>query len=301
MAWIKQRPVTESGSAIAPTEEAPRAAAPARERSMESIVNIGQSVEIKGTLTGNEDLTIEGMVDGKILVKDHSLTIGANGRITAEVHAKTVVVVGQVVGNITADDKVEIAPSGSVEGDIRAPRVAIADGAKFKGSIDMDRKGSVATKGTGTSASATPGCEHARRQHLDAVAVDSTERERSQGLIRETTLEPHGRFDGAVRRARSGSDRRRRTEVPRSGQDPGEDPSRGQARDSRSRASLWGDRGLPRRPWRTRQRRGTRDPGAATQATVQAGDRDRACGPRSLPSPRHRSVSISLTGSSTWS
>ena len=112
---------------------------------MESNVNIGQSVEIKGTLTGNEDLTIEGMVDGKILVKDHSLTIGANGRITAEVHAKNVVVVGQVVGNITADDKVEIAPSGSVQGDVRAPRVSIADGAKFKGTIDMDRKPGAAT------------------------------------------------------------------------------------------------------------------------------------------------------------
>jgi len=133
MAWIKQRPVAEKGSATTPSDEAPRAVAhaPARERNMESIVNIGQSVEIKGTLTGNEDLTIEGMVDGKILVKDHSLTIGANGRISAEVHAKTIVVVGQVVGNITADDKVEIAPSGSVEGDIRAPRVSIADGAKF--------------------------------------------------------------------------------------------------------------------------------------------------------------------------
>ena len=158
MAWIKQRPVGEKGSATAPSDVAPRSAAhtPVRERNMESIVNIGQSVEIKGTLTGNEDLTIEGMVDGKILVKDHSLTIGANGRVTAEVHAKTVVVVGQVVGNITADDKVEIAPSGSVEGDIRAPRVAIADGAKFKGSIDMDRKGSASSKGAGTSPSPTP-------------------------------------------------------------------------------------------------------------------------------------------------
>ena len=105
---------------------------------METIVNIGQSVQIKGELTGNEDLTIEGKVDGKILVKDHNLTIGANGRITAEVHAKTVIVVGQVMGNITADDKVELAPSGSVEGDIRAPRVAISDGARFRGSIDME-------------------------------------------------------------------------------------------------------------------------------------------------------------------
>jgi cytoskeletal protein CcmA (bactofilin family) len=121
---------------------------------METIVNIGQSVQIKGELTGNEDLTIEGMVDGKILVKDHGLTIGANGRITAEVHAKTVVVVGQVIGNITADDKVEIAPSGSVQGDIRAPRVAISDGARFKGSIDMERKGApAAAKTSGVSAS----------------------------------------------------------------------------------------------------------------------------------------------------
>ena len=102
-------------------------------------VNLGQSVQFKGELTGNEDLTIEGMVDGKIMVKDHGLTIGPNGRVTAEVHAKTVAVEGQIVGNITADDKVEIAPSGSVEGDIRAPRVAIADGARFKGSVDMER------------------------------------------------------------------------------------------------------------------------------------------------------------------
>jgi len=123
---------------------------------MESNVNIGQSVEIKGTLTGNEDLTIEGMVDGKILVKDHSLTIGANGRITAEVHAKNVVVVGHVVGNITADDKVEVAPSGSVQGDVRAPRVSIADGAKFKGTIDMDRKTAPGQTATQTATSAAP-------------------------------------------------------------------------------------------------------------------------------------------------
>lgn len=118
---------------------------------VEKLVHIGQSIQIKGELTGNEDLTIEGKVDGKIILKDHNLTIGSNGRITAEVHAKTVVVVGEVVGNITADDKVEVAPTGSMKGDIIAPRVVIADGARFKGSIDMDRKGA----GTGTAASAS--------------------------------------------------------------------------------------------------------------------------------------------------
>ncbi|HUC44042.1 MAG TPA: polymer-forming cytoskeletal protein [Candidatus Sulfotelmatobacter sp.] len=111
---------------------------------MDKIVNIGQSIHIKGELTGNEDLTIEGKVEGKVLLKDHNLTIGANGKITAEIQAKTVMVVGEVVGNITADDKVEVAATGSLRGDIVAPRVVLADGAKFKGSIDMDRKPSVA-------------------------------------------------------------------------------------------------------------------------------------------------------------
>jgi cytoskeletal protein CcmA (bactofilin family) len=107
---------------------------------MDKVVNIGQSIHIKGELTGNEDLTIEGKVEGKINLKDHNLTIGANGRITAEIQAKTVMVVGEVVGNIVADDKVEVAASGTMRGDISAPRVVLADGAKFKGTIDMDRK-----------------------------------------------------------------------------------------------------------------------------------------------------------------
>src|SRR5262245_12042386 len=115
---------------------------------MEKLVNIGQSVQIKGELTGNEDLTIEGRVDGKVFLKDHNLTIGGNGRIAAEIHAKTVMVIGEVVGNITADDKVEIAATGAMRGDIIAPRVVLADGARFKGSIDMDRKGATASQTT---------------------------------------------------------------------------------------------------------------------------------------------------------
>jgi len=163
MAWMRQKSESETSSST-PTQASPPttpAPTPGRESKMEKIVNIGQSVQIKGELNGNEDLTIEGMVDGKIMVKDHNLTIGTNGRITAEVHAKTVVVVGSVTGNITADDKVEIAPSGTVNGDIRAPRVAISDGAQFKGSIDMQRKGSASSSstskgsGSGVSSQAT--------------------------------------------------------------------------------------------------------------------------------------------------
>jgi cytoskeletal protein CcmA (bactofilin family) len=123
---------------------------------MDKIVNIGQSIHIKGELTGNEDLTIEGKVEGKVFLKDHNLTVGANGKLVAEIQAKTVMVLGEITGNITADDKVEVAATGSMRGDIQAPRVVLADGAKFKGAIDMDRKsGSPASTSPSASSSAS--------------------------------------------------------------------------------------------------------------------------------------------------
>ena len=122
---------------------------------MDKIVNIGQSIHIKGELTGSEDLTIEGKVEGKVFLKDHNLTVGANGKIVAEIQAKTVMVLGEVTGNITADDKVEVAATGTMRGDIQAPRVVLADGAKFKGAIDMDKKGSSSSVSASTSASSS--------------------------------------------------------------------------------------------------------------------------------------------------
>ena len=104
------------------------------------IVNIGKSVVIKGELNGSEDLTIEGHVEGTIQLRDHVLTIGPNGKIKAQVFAKAVIVLGEVTGNVTASDKVDIRDNGSVDGDIISPRVAIAEGAHFRGSVDMQRK-----------------------------------------------------------------------------------------------------------------------------------------------------------------
>ena len=104
-------------------------------------VNIGKSVVIKGELSGSEDLTIEGQAEGRIDLKDNVLTIGPNGKIKAEIFAKAVVVLGEVVGNVTASEKVDIRDHGSVEGDIASPRVAIAEGAHFRGSVDMQRGG----------------------------------------------------------------------------------------------------------------------------------------------------------------
>lgn len=109
------------------------------DRGLEKTVNIGKSVVIKGELNGSEDLTIEGQVEGKIELRQNILTIGPNGKIKAQVFAKSVIILGEVTGNVTATDKVDIRDNGSVDGDIAAPRVAIAEGAHFRGSIDMQR------------------------------------------------------------------------------------------------------------------------------------------------------------------
>jgi cytoskeletal protein CcmA (bactofilin family) len=130
----------------APQPHAPISAGPSGPRSDAShsmekdIVNIGKSVVIKGELNGSEDLTIEGHVEGTIQLRDHVLTIGPNGKIKAQVFAKSVIVLGEVTGNVTASDKVDIRDNGSVDGDIISPRVAIAEGAHFRGSVDMQRK-----------------------------------------------------------------------------------------------------------------------------------------------------------------
>ena len=119
-------------------------------------VNIGKSVIIKGDLTGSEDLTIEGQVEGKIELRQNVLTIGANGRIKAAVFAKAVIVQGEVTGDITATERVEIRDAGSVDGDISAPRIAIADGAHFRGSIDMQRQGGKPGEGKPATPAAAP-------------------------------------------------------------------------------------------------------------------------------------------------
>jgi len=135
-------------------------------------VNIGKSVVIKGELNGSEDLTIEGQVEGKIELRQNVLTIGANARIKAQVFAKAVIILGEVTGNVSASEKVDIRDNGSVDGDIAAPRVAIAEGAHFRGSIDMQKGGAApkaetkapaATASTQSSGQQTPAAAGANR------------------------------------------------------------------------------------------------------------------------------------------
>ena len=99
---------------------------------------IGPSIVIKGTVSGDEDLVVQGKVEGTIDLKDHEVSVGQSGKVHADINAKVVKVDGEVSGDISGNEKVVISKSGNVRGNIVAPRVTLEDGAIFKGSIDMD-------------------------------------------------------------------------------------------------------------------------------------------------------------------
>jgi cytoskeletal protein CcmA (bactofilin family) len=102
-----------------------------------TMANIGKSITIKGDLTGNEDLIIEGTVEGRVDLPDNQLTIGENGNVRAEILAKAIIVTGKVTGNVRGTERIEIQATGSVEGDVSAPRLVVAEGAVLNGSIEM--------------------------------------------------------------------------------------------------------------------------------------------------------------------
>ena len=111
----------------------------------ERTARLGASLHVKGEITGNEDLHIDGSVEGLVQLEDRKLTVGASARVTADIIAREVVVYGSVKGNLRARDRIEIKKDGSVIGDLTTARIMIEDGAYFKGSIEIDRKGSEAT------------------------------------------------------------------------------------------------------------------------------------------------------------
>jgi cytoskeletal protein CcmA (bactofilin family) len=120
-----------------PAAAAPRAPEPQRAR---VAATIGPSIAIKGDVTGEEDLIIEGRIEGKILLKQNSVTIGRNGRVKANVYANSITVEGEVEGDLIGKDEVVIRQSGKVKGNVAAPRVVLDSGARFQGSIDMEQQ-----------------------------------------------------------------------------------------------------------------------------------------------------------------
>jgi cytoskeletal protein CcmA (bactofilin family) len=164
MWWEKKtRPVAESPS-IRPEEEAPPAPpeeeTPMSEPTPKATIPstaagqrtyLGRTVVAQGQITSAEDLLIEGQFEGTISLNDHCLTVGAEGHVKAEIHARQVIIQGSVTGNVAAREKIEIRRTGHVVGDLVAATVAIEEGAYFKGSIDIARDEAPGTAGSATS------------------------------------------------------------------------------------------------------------------------------------------------------
>ena len=139
--WKKSEPdVSQPQPAPAPIPQsapAPRMSVP---QVKEKAAVVGSSIFIKGDLTGEEDLVIDGRLEGKIELKRHSVTVGKNGDIKGDIYGKLITVEGTVEGNLYGEDQLIVKHTGTVRGNIVSPRVALEDGSNFKGSIDMSPK-----------------------------------------------------------------------------------------------------------------------------------------------------------------
>lgn len=140
----QNKPVQPAVTPPAPAASAPSPAPPAQPpverqqpRAASSPITIGASVVIKGEVSAREDLTISGRVEGKVEVRDHVVRVGREAQVHASIQARAVIVEGTVKGNINATERIELLEQGTVEGDIAAPKVAMAEGAQFRGKIDM--------------------------------------------------------------------------------------------------------------------------------------------------------------------
>lgn len=97
---------------------------------------VGPNISVEGTITGSEPMVVEGTIHGKIHLQS-DLRIGTKGRIEATVHARNVIIEGRLTGDVSADDRVELVATASVDGNIKAPKIIVAEGARFRGAVDM--------------------------------------------------------------------------------------------------------------------------------------------------------------------
>lgn len=153
------RPASAPRSAEEARTTTERAGTPFRPQSGgETVANIGKSITIKGDLSGNEDLQVDGNVEGRVDLPSNQLTIGADGKVKADVHAKAVIVIGHVTGNVSATERIEVQASGIVDGDVRAPRLVVEEGAVLNGAVEMGEvaKGAGRSPSSSSSSSAPP-------------------------------------------------------------------------------------------------------------------------------------------------
>ena len=130
----------------------PRASAAAGGRGRRAVV--GAASALRGQLATREDVWIDGQLEGEVQAPAHQVTIGAGGRVRADVRARAVIVEGELVGNVAASEMVTVRAGGRVVGDVRSPRVVLEDGCQFQGNVDMDS--SPAGIATSSDPAATP-------------------------------------------------------------------------------------------------------------------------------------------------
>ncbi len=138
------------------TQAAPKPRAAAASGARHEAAVIGPSIQIDGDLRGQEDLLIDGEVSGTVQLRNNSLTVGAQGKIKANVYANEVFVDGFVEGDLYASDRVAIRKTAQVRGNVTSPRVSLEEGARFKGSIEMDSEAVDSALGKSRGASAPP-------------------------------------------------------------------------------------------------------------------------------------------------
>lgn len=138
--WSKNgdRDTTDAGESHTPVTRSATKTAGAAATGKRTPANIGASILFKGELSGDEDFVIQGRVEGRINLDNNNLTVGKEGRIRADIVARVITVEGELVGDMFGTEKVIIRATGRVKGNIISPRVTLEDGAKFKGSIEMD-------------------------------------------------------------------------------------------------------------------------------------------------------------------
>jgi len=139
-------PIKPNSAFVEDTAMSTEAIRPATTAPAGATARLGAGLHVKGEISGNEDLHIDGTVEGLVQLDDRRLTVGASAKLTADIVAREVVVYGSVKGNLRARDRIEIKKDGSVIGDLTTARIMIEDGAYFKGSIEIDRKGEVSSE-----------------------------------------------------------------------------------------------------------------------------------------------------------
>lgn len=146
---------TPSSAASAAKTPPPAPAKSTVDQSANQSTTIGASIKIKGELSGEEDLVIQGNVEGTVKLKDNSISVSEQGKVQADVYARSIIVQGELSGDLYGTESVTVARSGRVNGNIIAPRVVLEDGAQFKGNIDMDSKNAGAAHAPDTAVAST--------------------------------------------------------------------------------------------------------------------------------------------------